>query len=510
MIRSVLSIASTTLIAGALLAPAAGARVLGPSSGVTATRNGAQLDIAFTPGALAGSMLKAGRTVEVECDLAPPAAKLLLADEDNSDDSHIGGYGDGKVGADGVVHITLENDVNDNKPAALDYCQVDRIRHIGKNASTSNTVARVSLTPAGAVYVDESERAAALRRLLQKAHGATGYQPVAALGAGVVALDSSDATPPAGQTGYWTDGTHAAVVTLSAAGRRLLIQDMGGLVLRSDVFDQMDPLGLDDIDPSQISAAASGASSQDDGSSPDADKKPTPYKANEPLQPADGVRATVRGRRATVRFTGRSAKTLRALRGRRVSVWCLPAPAPALWPSLVDELLHPSREASGGVGVARVPARGDKITATLKGGAGDVCFVVDDRSAVATVGGTAAGKGWLEDVATISGTDGPLGLAAPGGQSYLPTAKVVAAGKKQGLVAMSGPDGAVPPGRTGVWTDGARQAVVVLASPTGHRFVIADEGDGVGRTNVLSFYSSLFLSTAFALETGDTSLSFFG
>lgn len=506
--RSVLLIASTTLIAGALLAPGAGATVLGPSSGVTATRNGAQVDVAFTPGALAGSMLKTGRTVGVECDVAPPAAKLLLADS-KSDNGHIGGYGEGKVGDDGVARITLDGDINDQQPGVLDYCTVDRVRHIGKNGSTDNTVARVSLTPAGAVYVDESERASALRRLLQKAHTASGYQPVAALGAGVVALDSPDATPPAGQTGYWTDGTHAAVVTLSAAGRRLLIQDEGGLILRSDVFDEMDPLGLDDIDPSQVAAAASG-SSQDDDSSPDADKKPTPYKSNNPLQPADGVRATVRGHRATVRFTGRAARTLRALRGRRVSVWCLPAPEPALWPSLVDELLHPSREASGGVGVARVPARGDAVSATLKGGTGDVCFVVDDRTVVATVGGTAAGKGWMQDLAALNLLDVTLGLVAPGGQSYLPAAKVAAAGRKNGLVAMSGPDGAVPVGKVGVWTDGAKQAAVAVVSPTGRRFVIADEGDGIGRTNTLSLYSSLFLSTAFALETGDTSLSFFG
>lgn len=513
MLRSVLLNAPTTLIAMAAAAPA-GAVVLGPDSGVSAMRTGDKVDVTFTPAALAGSRLKAGGTVELMCTVAPPTPPgLELAGGSGTDDrpDHVG-YADGPIGADGVAHLTLTSGDTDSAPGTLDSCDVERVRHLSARSTVTNTVARVPLTAAGATYVDETVRATALRHLLQKAHAATGYQPVAALGAGVVAMDAPGATPPAGQTGYWTDGTHAAVATLSAAGRRLAIQDLGNYVLRSNVFDQMDPYGFDDITPADVSAGTGTSTSSAGPKSPDADKKPSPYRAEQPLMPADGIRATVSGRRVTVRFTGKAAKTLRALRGRRLSVLCLAVPRPRLFPSLLDD----AQTTSSGVGVLRVPAHGDAVRGTLRGGTGDVCYLVDDEATVAMAGGTAAGKGWIQDLETVmvllDGED--LDFAAPGGKSYLPTAQLVAAGKKQHYVAMSGPDGAVPVGRVGVWTDGARQAAVAVTSPSGRRFLVVDEGDGVGRTNLLSIISSLFLGATFGLEantsSGSSSGSFVG
>jgi hypothetical protein len=508
MIRSAFLIASATLTAGAALVPAAGATVLGPGSGVTAVRTGAEVDVTFTPAALATSRLKAGRTVSLECSVIAARSPLQLVAVDQDDESGSMDdltWGDAKVGADGVAHVRLLGNTPDNTPGAADSCDVERIRHITRTASTSSTVARVGLTPAGATYVDETARATALRRLLQKARGANGgYQPVAALGAGVVAIDSPDATPPAGQTGYWTDGTHAAVATLSAAGRRLVIEDAGNLVLRTNVLDEMDPYGeTDDLPPEIATPAPSTAHAR----IPDADRKPSPYRSSTSLMPADGIRAAVRGHRATVRFTGRAARTFRALHGRRVLVVCQAVPAPTLLPNLIDEIL---RAPVAVWGVARVPAHGATIAVTMRGETGDVCDVIDDEHEVAVAGGTAAGRVWMQDLAALMGFigngDGPK-LAAPGGQSYRTTAQLVAAGRKDGYVAMSGPDGAVPVGRVGVWSDGARQAAIAVVSASGRRFVDADEGNGLLRTNFLSAVSYLFIGETFALGGTTTSSS---
>jgi hypothetical protein len=497
MTRSARLIAPLALaLAATALAPVAGATVLGPNTGVTAVRTGDTVDVAFTPAALAQSGLLAGRAVTLSCDVAATTTSLQF-----KRDSASGGdlaFGQGTVGADGHARVRLDG--AGDKPGAADYCEVGRVRHIAKHSSTEATVARVPLTPAGATYVDETERATALRRLLEKAHAATGYQPASALGAGVVALDSPDATPPAGQQGYWTDGTHAAVVTLSAAGRRLLIQDLGGFVVRSNVYDQMDPFGFDDFDASKVATTTTPSEAKKTGS-PDADRKPSPYRGNEALMPADGIRATVSGRRVTMRFTGRAAKTFRALHGRRLTVFCEAVPRPTLFPALLPEAVSAASGATAGVGVARVPSHGDAITLTLRGGTGDVCFAIDDLQPVATAGGTKAGRAWIQDLAALmvlfTGDD--LDFAAPGGQRYLPTDQVVAKYRRKGFVAMSGPDGAVRPGRVGVWTDGAQQAAIAAVSASGRRFLIVDEGNGTGRTNILSAFSTLFLSASLGL-----------
>jgi hypothetical protein len=63
----------------------------------------------------------------------------------------------------------------------------------------------------------------------------------------------------------------------------------------------------------------------------------------------------------------------------------------------------------------------------------------------------------------------------------------------RGLTAMAGPDAAVAPRQVGVWTDGARHAVVTTTSSSGRRLVLADEGDGTLRTNVFGDFLGLVL-----------------
>ncbi|WP_196809251.1 hypothetical protein [Conexibacter woesei] len=506
MIRSTLLTASTTLIAAAALVPSAGAKILGPSTGVSAVRTGSTVDVRFTPAALATSRLKAGRTVGLDCSVERPRSPLQLVDADSQDASGSDSdrtWGDGTVGADGVAHVKLLGNTPDNVPGAADTCDVERVHHVDAHNTDSTFVAEVPLTPAAVTRVDEAERAPALRRLLQRAHTATGYQPAATLGAGVVAMDAPDATPPAGLIGYWTDGTHAAAATLSAAGRRLVIQDLGGYVLATNVLNEMDPYGETDDIPADV-AARLRSDVRTEPKSPDADRTRSPFRSNTPLAPADGIRATVSGRRATVRFTGRAARTLRALRGRRVTIGCSAIPAPSLLPSFVDQALH----AEGGAGVGRVPAHGDAVTVTLKGGTGDVCSVIDDFHAVAFAGGTAAGKAWMQDLAALTVfNSGAVDFAAPGGQAYRTTGQLVAAGRKLGYVAMSGPDGAVPVGRVGVWSDGARQAAMAVVSPSGHRMMAVDDGHGLYRTNLVSTISFLTLYVSFGQDDGTSSSS---
>ena len=70
---------------------------------------------------------------------------------------------------------------------------------------------------------------------------------------------------------------------------------------------------------------------------------------------------------------------------------------------------------------------------------------------------------------------------------------------------MSGPDGAVPVGKVGVWSDGATQAAFAVQSASGRRYSAVDGGDGFYRTNFLSAVSLLTISESFALSTTSSS-----
>jgi hypothetical protein len=470
--RSALLIALLTLI-GASAAPVAAAAtpVVGPADGVQATRSGLALTVRFTgdSGKRAGVI---GDQLIAQCARHPGPAALAFEAGDGTVVTT-----PGTVAADGTLQLRFEHDV----PA--DSCEL---------ASTSSfaTVARVTLTPAGDAWVDETIRATAMHALLDRAHGSGGYRPLAALGSGLVALDGPGGTPEPGQTGYWTDGAHAAVATVSAAGRRLALEDRGNGVLRTNVLQQSDPTAalVADLFGGLDGTGGSATTTKPD---PETDGSRSPYRSESPLGAGDGIRGGVDGRRAAIRFTGRSAKTLRALAGRRVGIVCLTRPAG--WP--FTQSLSKTRSHHSWTRVAR---RGGVVRFTFATAApGDLCVVSDDGTEVATATITPAGRHWVQDLAAVdlleSGSADDVDRFAPAGASaYWPTATVLAHGRKA-LVAMPSPGAPVAVGRVGVWTDGARQAVEATTSASGRRLFVADEGDGMVRTNLFGELSAWVL-----------------
>ena len=466
--RSGLLIGASALIAAlAIPVASASAALLGAPDGVTATQRGTRLEVRFTPAALARVPRAARNDVTAGCRKLPPPAAVGFVDDSSADDA---AYAHGAVGADGMARMTL--DVG----AAMDVCDLS-------GTLSSGTFARVSLSAAGATWLAEGRAGNALCDLLLRARGARAYQPVAALGAGVAALDGPGATPPAGQVGYWTDGARATAATVSAAGRRLVIEDLGAGMLRTNVLEQSDPFEI---------TFAGLTEETEGGKGPEVERTPSPFEGK-PVRTAQGVRGAVHGRRLSVRFTGPSARAFRVIAGRRVMVVCLSRPEATVLPGTL---------ASAGLHRAwtRVPRHGGVVTFMFPKTAGDACVVVDDGRTVAVVGATATGRRWLQDVDALTTlVEIDTQRAFPRGATAYPTA-AEAARLSPDLTAIAGPGAAVPLGRVGVWTDGARQAVLASTSISGHRYVIADEGDDMVRTNVYGDLEALLL-----LSAGDVS-----
>jgi hypothetical protein len=468
-LRSALLTAATCLAIAAAAVPAAGAAppVLGPADGVQATLTGQTLDVRFTgPSATAARI--ASRQLDVECAVHPePAGLQLVGDKP-------GASGSGTVTADGLLQVEL------TRAVPIDACDIEGPDDRGQ----VSTVARAAVDPAGVIWIDERLRAPGLVDLLGRARSASAYRPATSVAGGtVVAMDGPSATPPLGQIGYWTDpaGATATAATLTAAGRRLVVQDLGGGMLRTNVLEESGALD-------GLLGNAFAAPSPSQPAPGDADDKPgkSPYRGD-PVGPHDGVRTRFAGRHLTIRFTGRSAKAFRTVAGRRVTISCLDRPVPGLFGGAVQ----PMRTSDA---VVRVPAHGGTLTATLA--RRDACTVRDDGTAVAFVTATAAGRGWWADLQALGEIDHlPGSLAAAGGTTYLPAATVAA--KHPGIVALASPGAAVPRGHVGVWTDNAQRALVAVDSATGHRFVIADEGDGMVRANAYTQLGGLlfFLSS---------------
>jgi hypothetical protein len=469
-------------------------RVLGAPDGVTATLSGAELTVRFTPAALVAAKVKPGTSIAVSCRARPAAPTLALGDDDEDEDEDAARTADaaGRIRADGTAQLALKGR-RDQALGTLDACDVERLDP-GKSKDTlwPTAVAQVALTPAGEVSTDISLHAIALRDVLVAAHGTAGYRPAAELGAGVAPLAGPDDTPAVpGQPGYWTDGARATVATLTAAGRRLVIQDLGGGVLRTNVGAESELVDVV-LDETLSSSSTSGGSvSASPEVDPEDDRGASPYTAEQPVDLGDGLRASVRGRRLVVTFTGRSAKAFRAVAGRRVAVVCA---------TRAPRLAYPvaGQEGFGRPATARVPKRGGRITFTMKGKVGDACLVADDGTLLAIAAPTKVGRRWFHDldaVGALSFSDTPH-LAARGAGAYYPTASVLGHSPKSRAVALPTAAAAPPVGRVGVWTDGARHAVVAARSASGRRFFFEDEGDGMLRTNVLGELSGLWLLLA--------------
>jgi hypothetical protein len=297
-------------------------------------------------------------------------------------------------------------------------------------------------------------------------------------GPAVVAVDAPSASAPVGQIGYWTDARqHAVVSALSAAGRRLVIEDLGGGMLRTNVLEQggvADAI-LAAAVTSGFSARPAGAQHRGQAAADHEDDPGVSPFRGPAVTSTEGVRASVSGRHVAVRFTGHSAAALHRIAGRRVFVTCVQRPAPELFGAGVRPLVSSSA-------VVRAPSHGATLRATVRR-PGDACMVVDGGKQVAIAVTSDAGRRWWDDLRSIGLLDRlPDSLAAPGGTSYLAPAAIVA--QHAGLVAMAGPGATLPPGRVGVWTDAARRAAVAVTSASGRRFTLADEGDGTVRTNV--------------------------
>jgi hypothetical protein len=450
--RSALFIIGLALIALPASAAQGAARpqIPGPVEGVQATAAGGMLEISFTGASAALGRKLAGKKVDISCDVHPKPGLLFGDEKDVSTLRHA------TVDAGGTVRVKLAY------PG--DACELSPSDDFG-------TLARAAVTPAGAVWADEQAHAAKLFDAVFSVAPTAVYPPVAVVvaagGGDVVALDSPDATPPPGQVGYWTDGgTRAAYVTLSDAGRRLFVQDLGAGMQRTNALEaELTPGPLEPL--------------KFDGSlrQSDRDGRHVREYRGKPVLAADGVRASIVGGRLVMRFTARSAATFRAIAGHRVKVLCSAVPPSDLLGSVVDGPLLSVR-------VVRVPLHGG-VVALRTPRAHDDCGMADGRHLVTEVRPTARGRRFQsEKTAALSFMASvPDTLAARGASSYPGAATIVA--QHSGLAVMATPDAPVRRGTVGVWTDAAQQAVLAATAPSGRRLVFADEGDGVVRANAI-------------------------
>src|SRR5690242_5069350 len=97
-LRSIFLSIAVALFAASVVAPGAGATTL--VDGVSATRAGDRVTVTFTPAALTGAKLKAGKVIEADCSVVAPARELMLVEPD-ADDDFI--YGEATVRADATA-----------------------------------------------------------------------------------------------------------------------------------------------------------------------------------------------------------------------------------------------------------------------------------------------------------------------------------------------------------------------------------------------------------------------
>jgi hypothetical protein len=444
-------------------ATAASPPTLGAADGVTVTQTGRAVALRLAGPAATAAAAYAGHDLTLSCDTRPGPG---LAFASGSRAISSGADAPLRRTADGTYAITATLSAR-----AWDTCEVERpdaaprrVDRVGPWAVYEGMLrpplARVALTAAGGRWIDELGRAVALDEAASAALGGRAD--------GLAMLGAQDASPPAGSVGYWTDGHGGVeVVTLSAAGRRLLEESFPDGTQRSNVA------GL----TTEVAEARSTPAYVLDTSSADRDASSSPLTEDDEERE---VPSSVAGARLAVRFTGAARATLRRLGGRRVSVACGPASLPPT-PKSARDLF-----AGFQLTTVRVPRHGGVLHATLRAGRGDdLCLITDDGQRVATTAPTAAGRTALLDLVAVARLQAAAGLAPKTATAYPPAASLAAVHRRT-LVALDGPTAS--PSRAGdkvgVWTDGARQAVLSVVSAAGHRFSMADEGDGMVRENI--------------------------
>lgn len=217
-------------------APSAGAQLpVGEADGVRIFRERGAIVVKFTPRADKLRRRLAGRLVDVSCTNLPRVGSNVSS-------------GGGTIVRAPKRGRTLRTG---DRSRGLDYCEVSL------RPQRAPLVA-VALTQAGAVYLDEREKAVTLSVVLAVANlvaseknlegypthaqlidSLSGFRPAPAAKGFVrriVALATPADTPPAGQVGYYSDGNErVAVVILSRSSRRLFIEFEPDGVLRTNV-----------------------------------------------------------------------------------------------------------------------------------------------------------------------------------------------------------------------------------------------------------------------------------
>lgn len=228
--------------ATALLLASAAAQAdlpVGEAEGVRVVREHGGIVVVFT--AKAAKLYKriAGKKVVVSCT-------EILAD----------GYFSGEVPLRARRHRSKL--VTGDHTKGMDYCRVWLPARTIKRRDHTTYIARriivsVPLTQQGAVFLDEESKVrdmvgvSVLAGLVEERRKLAGHptyeQLVAAypkLAKVVVKLAAPGDTPPAGKTGYYSDGVeHVALVTVSASGRRLFMETAADEVFSSNVVEYL-------------------------------------------------------------------------------------------------------------------------------------------------------------------------------------------------------------------------------------------------------------------------------
>jgi hypothetical protein len=239
--------ALAVLVLLALAAPSAataqGPLPLKPTDGVRIVRERGQIVVVFAKRAERLWRRVAGRRVDVHC------TKLF---EDGT------GSGNNLVRAPKRGRRIPTGDGS----RGWDYCRLwleaRTVRRDGRSRRVPRRlIASLPLTQQGTVFLDNQYNAFLLNIVLMvseslaEERGREGYltpdelmelTSTAPRGPTLVVLASSSDTPPAGTVGYYSDGAkHAAVVTVSAAGKRLFIE-VNGDAVHTNVLRYLGPL----------------------------------------------------------------------------------------------------------------------------------------------------------------------------------------------------------------------------------------------------------------------------
>jgi hypothetical protein len=224
---------------------------VGQSHGVRVVRGQHGIVVVFTKRAAARYRRIAGRLVEVDCtdqqpdQGGPPRAHAFLVP-----------HHPGELTTESSGGITMRAPkhgrrlVTGDGTPGLDYCRVWRAgrtvrRHGARQHIPRRLIVSVPLTQTGAVFLDEESKARRLVLLLAiagfvaddlKLTGFPSYEQLAdrvnVPGRRQLAdLAGPEDTPPPRRIGYYSDrGDHIALVVLSRAGRRLLLEADGDVL----------------------------------------------------------------------------------------------------------------------------------------------------------------------------------------------------------------------------------------------------------------------------------------